>query len=120
MLIRRADVTGTATPTSKRPRSGEFFWSTISRVDTETGKTESYDFGERVYWSEALFFPPPGFPDSPVVPEEPGWLLTEIYSDQTNKSPLAIPRADQVADGPVANAHLHHHAPFSLHGSWEG
>jgi all-trans-8'-apo-beta-carotenal 15,15'-oxygenase len=89
-------------------------------VDTETGKTESYDFGEGVYCSEPGFAPQPGFPYSPVASEEPGWLLTEIYSDLTNKSALAILRADQIADGPVAIAHLHHHAPFSFHGFWEG
>jgi len=85
----------------------------------ETGKTENYDFKERVYCGEPVFVPQPGFRYLPLTSEEPGWVLTEAYSGLTNKNSLAIFRADGVADGPIAPVHLTHHVPFSFHGFWE-
>ena len=101
-----------------RARAGEFFWSSITRADMETGKTENYDFEERVYCGEPVFVPQPGFRYLPLASEEPGWVLTEVYSGLTNKSSLAVFRADRVADGPIALVHLSHHVPFSFHGFW--
>ena len=99
-------------------RPGEFFWSLVTRVDMVTGKTASFDFGMTSYCSEPVFVPIPGRSYEPDDPEEPGWLLTEVYDGTSRTSHLAILRAERVADGPLARIHLAHHAPFSYHGWW--
>jgi all-trans-8'-apo-beta-carotenal 15,15'-oxygenase len=96
------------------------FWSQVVRLDTETGKTDSYDFGDGVYCAEPIFAPEPGYDYRPNGDEEPGWVLTEAYDGRTRRSFLAILRADRLAEGPVAVAHLRHHVPLSFHGYWQG
>jgi len=97
---------------------GEFFWSGISRVDMTTGASSSYDFGGKEYCSEPVFIPIPGKSYAPDDPEEPGWVLTEVYDSGSRTSYLAVLRADRLADGPVARIRLSHHTPFSYHGWW--
>ena len=96
------------------------FWSQVTRLDTQTGKTDSYDFGGGVYCTEPIFAPEPGYDYTTHASEEPGWLFTEGYDSRTGKSFLAILRADRLSDGPVAVAHLRHHVPLSFHGYWYG
>jgi all-trans-8'-apo-beta-carotenal 15,15'-oxygenase len=99
-------------------RGSDFFWSGITRLDTKTGKTEDYFFEKGLFCGEPVFAPLPGFPYDPYSGEEPGWLLTEVYNGNTRRSFLSVIRADRVADGPVANIHLEHHVPSSMHGFW--
>jgi all-trans-8'-apo-beta-carotenal 15,15'-oxygenase len=103
-----------------REHPGEFFWSLVSRVDVTTGKTVQYDFGRGNYCSEPVFIPVPARSYRPDDPEEPGWLLTEVYESTIRKSHLAVLRAERLADGPLARVHLSHHVPFSYHGWWQG
>jgi all-trans-8'-apo-beta-carotenal 15,15'-oxygenase len=96
----------------------DWFWSSVARIDTHTGKVESYDFGLGHYCSEPVFVPQPGFVYDTGASEEPGWLLTLVYDAGMKRSYLAILAADQVAAGPVALVHLTHHVPLSFHGYW--
>ncbi len=100
-------------------RPGEFFWSIIIRYDMQTGKTACYDFGSGKYCSEPVFAPVSGAGHDPD-PEKPAWLLSEVYDSHTHKSFLAVLLSDRLEDGPIALAHLTHHAPFSYHGFWQG
>ncbi|HEY3309902.1 MAG TPA: carotenoid oxygenase family protein [Desulfuromonadaceae bacterium] len=97
---------------------GEFFWSQISRIDMQSGGTETFDFGAGLFCSEPVFIPVPGYIYQPVNHFEPGFVLTEVYSGKTRKSFLAVFKADQLSSGPVATINLNHHAPFSYHGWW--
>lgn len=97
---------------------GEFFTSLVARVDMTSGRLESYDFGRDQFCSEPVFVPFPGRAYGPDDPEEPGWLLTEVYDAKTLTSHLAVLRSDRIGDGPLARVHLTHHAPFSYHGWW--
>jgi all-trans-8'-apo-beta-carotenal 15,15'-oxygenase len=97
---------------------GEFFWTKVRRVDMRTGKTQSYDFGAGSYLTEPVFVPLPGRRYAPEEPEEPGYLLVEVYDSRIRKSYLAILRAERVAEGPIATVRLKHHVPFSYHGWW--
>jgi carotenoid cleavage dioxygenase-like enzyme len=65
----------------------DWFWSRVTRVDTQTGKVTSYDFGPGHYCSEPVFAPQPG-------------LVCEAGA----------------AAEPVALAHLTHRVPLSFHG----
>jgi all-trans-8'-apo-beta-carotenal 15,15'-oxygenase len=100
-----------------KTRPGNFFWTSVSRIDMRSGRTESNDFGEAVYCGEPVFVPLPAFRYR-SDDEEPGWILTEVYDSHTKKSFLAVLRADRIGDGPVATVHLRHHVPFSYHGWW--
>lgn len=102
-----------------RTRPGEFFWSYLVRVDMESGRTTSCDFGEGNYCSEPVFVPKPGFHYAPHASEEPGWVSSLVYDSHTRKSFLAILDAEHMVDGPLAKVHLSHHAPFSYHGWWQ-
>ncbi|HKZ18080.1 MAG TPA: carotenoid oxygenase family protein [Geobacteraceae bacterium] len=100
-----------------KARPGDFFWTSVCRIDMRSGREESYDFGEAVYCGEPVFVPVPNLrylSDD----EEAGWILTEVYDSHTKKSFLAVLRADRISDGPVATIHLRHHVPFSYHGWW--
>jgi all-trans-8'-apo-beta-carotenal 15,15'-oxygenase len=97
---------------------GEFFWSIVTRVDMTSGKSTSYDFGRHEFCCEPVFIPIPGRRYDPADPEEPGWLLTEVYDSTTRTSCLAVLRAERIGDGPLARIRLAHHAPFSYHGWW--
>lgn len=97
---------------------GEFFWSGLTRIDMENGRTTGFDFGSGVYCSEPVFAPLPGHRYRPDDPDDPGWLLSEVYDSRVRKSNLAVFRADRLGDGPVATVHLRNHAPFSFHGWW--
>jgi all-trans-8'-apo-beta-carotenal 15,15'-oxygenase len=101
-------------------RSGQadWLWSSIARVDTQTGKVESYDFGQGHYCSEPVFVPQPGRTYEAGAAAEPGWLLTLVYNAHTRRSYLAVLAADHVAAGPTALVHLRHHTPISFHGYW--
>jgi all-trans-8'-apo-beta-carotenal 15,15'-oxygenase len=95
-----------------------WLWSSVARVDTQTGLVTSYDFGPGHYCSEPVFVPQPGVVYEAGAAVEPGWLLTVVYHAATHHSSLAILAAEQVAAGPVAWVHLTHHVPLSFHGSW--
>ena len=101
---------------SRAPR--DVLWSSVIRMDMDTGKTWSYDFGEDLYCGEPVFAPKPGFYYSPDADNEPGWLLTEVYDSRAKKSFLAILDVDRLQNGPIAIVHLQHHVPLSFHGYW--
>ena len=99
---------------------GAIFFSSIARVDTKTGKSEVYDFGQGFYCLEPVFAPKPNFVYTSDDAEEPGWLLMEVYNSQTKRSFVAILQVDHVSAGPVAIIHLNHHISLSFHGYWHG
>jgi len=47
-----------------------------------------------------------------------GWLLVESLDGRAGVSSLLVFDAGQVASGPIAEATLQHHMPFSVHGAW--
>ncbi|BCR03216.1 dioxygenase [Desulfuromonas versatilis] len=101
-----------------RPQ-GEPFFTAVSRVDSRTGKIDSFDFGPGVYCSEPVFAPKPPSAGAGSDREEAGWILTQIYDGQARKSALAILDAQALGDGPVARVLLGHHVPLGFHGFWQ-
>jgi all-trans-8'-apo-beta-carotenal 15,15'-oxygenase len=99
-------------------RPGEFFWSTVQRFDTHSGRLDRFAFAEGQYCGEPVFVPRPGSAFASEAPSQPGWLLTEVYDGRTRKSFLAVLDAEHLADGPLARVHLEHHVPLSYHGWW--
>ena len=87
------------------------FHHKINRVDIQSGKSETFDFGVGHYCGEPIFV-------AASQQEAEGWLMTLVFDQHTDKSYLAILRAEAVADGPLAKIYLNHHSPMSFHGTW--
>lgn len=90
------------------------FHHQINRVNIYTGGRISYDFGAGHYCGEPIFIPESGA----FASEESGWLVSLVFNEQSQKSFLALLRADRLSDGPLAKIHLEHHSPMSFHGHW--
>jgi len=96
----------------------EIYFTGIARIDMENLRSQSYDFGPGKFCSEPVFVPIPGYRYSPSTGKEPGWLLTEVYDSEKQKTLLAIFRADCISDGPLARAYLNQVIPLGFHGFW--
>jgi all-trans-8'-apo-beta-carotenal 15,15'-oxygenase len=94
------------------------FWSSLARLDTYSGKLESFEFGPGFFCCEPIFVPLPGRALRAGDPDEPGYLLSLVYASEARRSFLAVLRADRLADGPLCRLWLRHHVPLSLHGFW--
>lgn len=97
----------------------ENFFTGVCRIDTVSGKKQSFDFGSAVYCSEPLFVPRSGIEYAPGSVDEPGWVLVEIYDGLKGKSLLACFDAETISSGPIAQIKLSHHVPLSFHGFWQ-
>ena len=95
------------------------FHHEINRINMDTGQRDCFDFGTGFYCGEPIFVPKPGFSYSYSSPE-PGWLMSLVFDESTEKSFVAILNAEKVTDGPIAKIHLNHHSPLSFHGTWYG
>jgi all-trans-8'-apo-beta-carotenal 15,15'-oxygenase len=96
----------------------EIFFRGIARIDMKNLRSQNYDFGPGKFCSEPVFVPMPGYRYSPWTGKEPGWLLTEVYDSEKQKTLLAILRADHISDGPLALAYLNQAIPLGFHGFW--
>jgi len=96
----------------------EIFFTGIARVDMENSSSQSYEFGPGKFCSEPVFVPVPGYRYCAWTDKEPGWLLTEVYDSGKQKTFLALFRADNISDGPLARAHLNQTIPLGFHGFW--
>jgi all-trans-8'-apo-beta-carotenal 15,15'-oxygenase len=77
-----------------------WLWSSVARVDTQTGLVTGYDFGPGHYCSEPVFVPQPGVVYEAGAAAEPGWLLTVVSHAATRRSSLAVLAAEQVGSRP--------------------
>jgi carotenoid cleavage dioxygenase-like enzyme len=84
----------------------------LHRFDLQTGETSSHYFSQGRSPGEAAFVP------ADDQPGGPGWLMTYVYDDATNRSDLVILDADNLAEPPVATVHLPCRVPAGFHGNW--
>jgi len=96
------------------------FHSQISRMNLLTGKEDFFDFGEGMYCGEPIFIPKQGVQYTGLASREPGWLMTLVFNEKTDKSFVAVLNTEAIADGPIAKIRLQHHSPMSFHGTWQG
>ena len=95
------------------------FHNGITRRNFKTGKTETYKFGFGQYVGEPIFVPIRNHHYTIGSMSEPGWLMSLVYDEHTDKSFIAILNAESVQNGPIAKIHLEHHSPMSFHGFWK-
>jgi carotenoid cleavage dioxygenase-like enzyme len=57
-------------------------------------------------------------PRSESAPEGDGFLLAVVHRAVENRSDLCVFDAADIAQGPIATAHLPTRVPFGFHGNW--
>jgi all-trans-8'-apo-beta-carotenal 15,15'-oxygenase len=93
-------------------RTGQWWTSGIVRLDMETGTRDAYEGRETQELREPVFVPRGG------GGTDEGWLLVESLDGATGLASLLVFDAGHVSAGPIAEAVLRHHLPFSVHGTW--
>ncbi|MBX3505642.1 MAG: carotenoid oxygenase family protein [Parvibaculum sp.] len=103
---------------TSRGSGNRIFHSGVAAIDTATGQTRSYEFGDMNWISEPIFAPAPGNSGG-ARSEEQGWLVVQGLNGETGTSFFAVLNAAHIEDGPIAIAHLEGPLPFSFHGFWQ-
>jgi carotenoid cleavage dioxygenase len=87
--------------------------SSIVRHDLSAGTSETRSMGPGSSIGEAVFVP-----SAPDAPEGEGWLMTLVYSGETDSSGLHIFNAEDLGGEPQAIVHLPQRVPAGFHGNW--
>jgi len=83
--------------------------------DWETGRSDAFDFGDRVITEEAVYVPRPGRSG-----EAEAWLIAPSINLAEGVTELHAFDAGRVADGPVASWRADVALPAGFHGIWAG
>ncbi len=87
-------------------------WSdTVSKFNTQTGKTEQYVFGKDYLVEEHV-------PVCPQQKEGTGYLIGTALHVPSKRTCLNIFAIENLAAGPMARAWLPHHLPLGFHGNF--
>lgn len=93
-------------------RPDEWWTSGTVRLDMESGQRDAFEGRATQQMGEPVFVPRQG------GGTDEGWPLVESLDGRAGVSSLLVFDAGQVASGPIAEATLQHHMPFSVHGAW--
>lgn len=88
-------------------------FNAVMRRNLDTGKTDSFDYGEQFVVEEHLFVPRPGSSG-----EGDGWLIGSALNVVKNISVVSVFEAGKLADGPIARASLPYALPLGFHGAF--
>ena len=80
--------------------------SAVQRVDPGSGERQVFDWGAGTVVEEPLFIPGP----------DGGFIMHTFLDYRRRRSGLAIFRAEQLADGPIATAQMDRVIPLGFHG----
>ncbi len=98
--------------TGAAPRPG---YDTVVRVQVQSGKVDRYVYGDEVLVEEHVFVPRPG---TTTVREGHGWLIGTALDLQRQRTLFSVFDAQNLAAGPLAQAHMPRLLPLGLHGSF--
>lgn len=93
------------------PTKASSWFRTIAKRDTETGDTESFDYGPGKIPEEHLFVP-----SGLEHKEDRGWLVGTFLDYERGVSGLRVFDARNLSDGPLATAWLPYPLPLGFHG----
>jgi carotenoid cleavage dioxygenase len=88
--------------------------SGLLKLDLETGRSESHDFGEGCNPGEAVFVPAAGA--DPASDE--GYVLCYVHDENRTQTELVVLDATKFAAKPLARVLLPQRVPYGFHGSW--
>jgi carotenoid cleavage dioxygenase-like enzyme len=99
-------------------RAGEGGWfRAVLKLDTHTGATDLFDYGENKAAHESIFVPRPESAGGTGA-EDDGWLMGFVHDGQASQTEVAILDARRVSDGPVCTLKLRENAGITFHGAW--
>ena len=87
--------------------------SQVLRHDFERGTSEARSFGPGAQVGEAVFVPRQAIAD-----EGDGWLMTLVYTPDTDSSALYVLHAGDITGEPQAVVALPQRVPAGFHGNW--
>ncbi|WP_101758023.1 carotenoid oxygenase family protein [Oceanicoccus sp. KOV_DT_Chl] len=93
-------------------KENDSYYNCVGHYDHQTKKVDRFSFGQGTT-SEPMFVP-----KSAGAAEGEGYLLAVVTSFETKNSSLYILDALNLAQGPLAIAHLSHRVPVGFHGTW--
>lgn len=94
-------------------KPGWFLFEGLVKHDFETGKSETLNFGEGRFGSEAPFAPRVG-----ARSEDDGYIVSFITDMVENRSECVLIDAQNIADGPVCRIILPHRISSGTHACW--
>ena len=94
-------------------KPGWFLFEGLVKHDFETGKSETLNFGEGRFGSEAPFAPRVG-----ARSEDDGYIVSFITDMVENRSECVLIDAQNIADGPVCRIILPHRISSGTHATW--
>lgn len=94
-------------------KPGWFLFEGLVKHDFETGKSETLNFGEGRFGSEAPFAPRVG-----AKSEDDGYIVSFITDMVENRSECVLIDAQNVTDGPVCRIILPHRISSGTHATW--
>lgn len=94
-------------------KPGWFLFEGLVKHDFETGKSETLNFGEGRFGSEAPFAPRVG-----ARSEDDGYIVSFITDMVENRSECVLIDAQNVTDGPVCRITLPHRISSGTHATW--
>lgn len=94
-------------------KPGWFLFEGLVKHDFETGKSETLNFGEGRFGSEAPFAPRVG-----ARSEDDGYIVSFITDMGENRSECVLIDAQNIADGPVCRIILPHRISSGTHATW--
>jgi len=94
-------------------KPGWFLFEGLVKHDFETGKSETLNFGEGRFGSEAPFAPRVG-----ARSEDDGYIVSFITDMVENRSECVLIDAQNVTDGPVCRIILPHRISSGTHATW--
>ncbi|MBU2918148.1 carotenoid oxygenase family protein [Psychrosphaera sp. F3M07] len=89
------------------------FWSnTVCGFNVNSGKLDSYEFGEEFLVEEHITV-------CPKQKEGTGYLIGSALHVPSKRTCLNIFNVENISDGPIARAWLSHHLPLGFHGTFK-
>ena len=95
------------------PEPGWFLFRGLVKHDLETGSSETLEFGDQCFGSEAPFAPRVG-----AVDEDDGYLVTYITDMAADRSECWLIDARRIAEGPVCRIILPERICAGTHATW--
>ncbi len=91
----------------------EGFLHGVQLLDTQTGRSQRFDYGPQTIAEEHVWVPKPGRQG-----ELDAWLLGTVYDARRRATVLNLLDAARIEDGPVAQAVLPYVLPLGFHGNF--
>lgn len=92
--------------------TGAFGLNSVTALDRTHSREQTFDYGADILAEEHVFVP------GSTARSGSGWLVGTAYNWKKQRTVLSVFNAQQIADGPVAQATMPYGLPMGLHGQY--